>query len=151
MRQWSSWTDLSCAGILVIALSGCHDPYGTAPVSGTITCDGEPILEGRILFYPQSQSDVPNDNPGKRAEGLIKDGEYEMRTFGKPGDNDGAIIGPHRVAVFEPEINVGSFDPDEEDEDEEYGAFEPLCGGKKIGDVVVENKTNVINFALKSE
>jgi hypothetical protein len=67
--------------LLLVALCammsfGCSGSEGpkTYKVSGTVTCDGEPIEKGYIIFHPVE--------PGDRTEaGDIADGEYVLRTM----------------------------------------------------------------------
>lgn len=78
------------AVVMVSGLCGCgpNDRLKTAPVKGTVTVDGIPLRTGRIIFTPES---------GRSATGVIsEDGSYQLGTY---DENDGAIIGRHKVAV----------------------------------------------------
>lgn len=69
MRDGSS---LSCGLAILLALlgSGCTKPVPFA-VSGTVTLDGEPLDEARVLFIPQE--------PGrKKTGGVIKQGQFRL-------------------------------------------------------------------------
>ena len=72
-----------------ITLAGCGgaDRDNLAAVSGKVTVDGKPVSEGSIRFYPSR---------GRMAIGEIVDGQYTLRTY---EENDGAIIGEHKVTV----------------------------------------------------
>lgn len=79
--------------ILLLTASGCGsgdaDRSPTAPVSGTVTLDGNPIAAGTIVFETKGS---------RQANGLIKDGKIvEVFTY-EPGD--GAPVGMHKVAIF---------------------------------------------------
>lgn len=75
------------AGIL---LPGCGSGQReTTPVSGKITVDGKPLTTGRIMFWP--------DDGGPTATSTIgSDGSYRLTTY---RENDGAVLGPHKVTV----------------------------------------------------
>ncbi|WP_235935126.1 hypothetical protein [Candidatus Laterigemmans baculatus] len=80
------------AGSLMVLplLSGCGDNNPTtAPVSGTVTFNGEPLQAGTVIFTPKAG--------GPPAYGEIQsDGTYALTTF---EDGDGAVPGSHGVAV----------------------------------------------------
>src|SRR4029453_19051616 len=62
--------------LFAAVMSGCGGSDGpiTYKVSGTITCDGEPIEKGYIIFHPAE--------PDDRAEGGdIVDGQYALRAM----------------------------------------------------------------------
>ena len=71
-------------------LSGCGKSRGfeTAPVSGKVTLDGQPITKGTVTFVPRK---------GKTARGSIsEDGSFTLGTY---SNADGAIIGDQRVVI----------------------------------------------------
>jgi hypothetical protein len=70
-------------------LAGCGPSRpGTVPVSGRVTWQGKPIVEGRITFYPAT---------GRPATAAIgSDGVYHLRTF---QGNDGAVLGKYCVTI----------------------------------------------------
>lgn len=73
---------------LLITMPGCDAGPQVAPVSGTVTYDGEPLRFGVVMFQPSQ---------GQLAQADIEsDGSFTLSTF-KPGD--GAIVGEHRVSV----------------------------------------------------
>ena len=72
--------------------SGCgprSDRPPTAPVTGKVTLDGKPLPSGWVYFDPAD---------GRRlAKGQIQpDGSFSLGTF---EENDGAVLGRHRVMV----------------------------------------------------
>lgn len=80
---------LTLASTLLLA-GGCDDGRDArAPVSGRITCAGEPVVEGMVTFYPAD---------GRRqAIGVLgDDGAYTLTTFDK---GDGAFLGKHVVVI----------------------------------------------------
>ncbi len=84
---------ISWAALLLVACAGCGVPASVnsklIPVKGKVTYKGKALTGGSVTFEPDS---------GRGAHGEINsDGMYEMTTF-KAGD--GAIAGPHRVAII---------------------------------------------------
>ena len=75
---------------MLIACHGCSPKGGmpTAPVSGTVTYQGNPVTSGTVMFVPQT---------GKAATGNIgPDGHYTLTTY---DEGDGAVLGTHRVEI----------------------------------------------------
>jgi hypothetical protein len=84
---------------LTLTLPGCGDDgYGTRyKVTGTVTCNKQPLKGGSITFTP---GDVAT---GRVASGLISDGEYSLTTF-SPGD--GARPGRYKVSVTADQVDL---------------------------------------------
>ena len=81
---------VACLAAALIA--GCGDRSGLdlAPVSGTVTYNGEPLDHGQVVFIPGEGV------PGPSAVGEIgPDGSFRM----KSADYDGAAVGTHKVTV----------------------------------------------------
>lgn len=79
-------------GIFLFAIfCGCGGPayqLDTAPVSGRVTLDGEPLTEGVIQVLPKK---------GRMARALIQpDGTFELSTY---GDGDGVQVGTYPATV----------------------------------------------------
>ena len=83
---------ISCAALL---MSGCGGPARpeTAPVTGQVTVNGNPLEKGKIQFIPAN---------GRLAMGQIVNGTYSLRTF---EDDDGALLGKHVVTITAMEIS----------------------------------------------
>ena len=81
--------NLAVLAIAVLAV-GCRDSdqLATAPVHGTVTLDGDPLKMGVVIFAPT------NGRPAKAK--IQADGTYKLGTY---DDEDGAILGEHRVAI----------------------------------------------------
>jgi hypothetical protein len=77
--------------------TGCNrSSFNLAPVHGTVTADGKPFFQGRVMFAPSAAGQ--GVDPGKPAWGEIeKDGTYRLTTF---SPNDGAVVGEHWVTVI---------------------------------------------------
>jgi hypothetical protein len=84
-------------GIGLALAIGCQkSPYQTVPVRGTVTIDGQPFANGKVMFAPVAGAD--NLNPGKPAFGQLQDdGSFVLSTY---GTNDGAVVGEHSVTII---------------------------------------------------
>jgi hypothetical protein len=77
------------ASLSLLALGCGGGSLETAPVTGTVTLDGKPLPHGMVVFSPER---------GRGATGQIEsDGSFTLSTY---GNGDGAVVGPHRVAVM---------------------------------------------------
>ena len=82
------------AGILLLS-AGCGDGQLVAPVSGTVTLDGNPLAGATITTQPIAAS---GNNPGSGSFGTTDEqGRFELELV-KPAVK-GAIIGEHRVMI----------------------------------------------------
>jgi hypothetical protein len=87
---------------LIVALAssaGCNEsPYALAPVSGTVTIDGQPLTAGRVMFAPIATGD--GRDAGKPASGRLQPGgRFVLTTF---DEGDGAVVGDHWITVIGP-------------------------------------------------
>ncbi|MDY0170585.1 MAG: hypothetical protein RBS80_28855 [Thermoguttaceae bacterium] len=96
--------------ITMAALGGCGrgpDLPPTAPVSGTVTLDGNPLPRGTVQFVP----DQNQGTSGTPAVGNIgPDGRYTLHTAGVRG----AIVGHHKVRIeaqAEPKNEMDTWPP----------------------------------------
>jgi hypothetical protein len=91
--------------LITVAMAGCDsgptgDIVDTVPASGTLTFNGTPLEYYQVAFFPQ-------DN--RPAVGITDDqGRF---TLGTNGENDGAVVGTHGVAVTY--VGKPSDNPDE--------------------------------------
>ena len=105
----------------------------TAPVSGKVTCNGQPITEGYVLFTPILDASADPKKSGKSAYGTIQpDGTYTLTTY---EEGDGALLGRHEVRVYRP-------DP----EDDEQEVIDNFACGRAVGEVTVEEGDNTIDL-----
>lgn len=92
---------LLCSIALSASLIGCSGgEFKVVKVTGDCQCDGQPIKSGWLQFAP-----IPESNekmPGKASIGQIQpDGTFTLTTY---AENDGAVVGKHRVTVNEPSM-----------------------------------------------
>jgi hypothetical protein len=82
---------------MCIVVTGCGSRYTTAEISGKVEFDGRPMVGGgQIMFVPLREED------GKASVGEIRpDGTFSLTTYQK---GDGAVLGEHRVEVWQETI-----------------------------------------------
>ena len=87
----------AAACLVVVASVGCQrSPYELAPVHGTVTIDGRPVSQAKVMFAPVENAENAV-NPGKPAFGLLReDGSYKLTTY---ENDDGAVVGKHWVTL----------------------------------------------------
>lgn len=97
--NFSRVSQLSVCVLFSILIAGCgggSDQKPTANVKGKITFNGQPVAGGNITFSPVA---VGKD-PGKPGSGTVGvDGSYTLTTYKQ---NDGAVVGKHRVTFIPP-------------------------------------------------
>jgi hypothetical protein len=67
-----------------------------APVSGTVTLNGEPLAGADVHFQPIGSKENPNPGPGSHAK-TDDQGRYSLRVDERQA---GAVVGKHRVMIF---------------------------------------------------
>jgi hypothetical protein len=78
---------------LVVAL-GCGSSK-SAPVSGTITMDGQPLAHVAVSFQPEDEGKL-NTGVGSYAQ-TDDQGKYSLKLI---GGGTGAVVGKHRVQIL---------------------------------------------------
>jgi len=90
---------LSVCVMVSVVIAGCGGGSGqkpTAKVKGKVTFNGQPVTGGDITFSPVAAG----KDPGKSGSGTVgADGSYTLTTYQQ---NDGAVIGNHRVSFIPP-------------------------------------------------
>jgi hypothetical protein len=104
-----------------------------APVSGTVTHNGKPLVKGRICFQPAT---------GRPAYGDIVDGKIvDVRT----GDNEGVILGPSQIGVSSRTEAADMYTPSESLTPEHYA--DPKKSGFHID--IRQGETNRVELELR--
>lgn len=77
-------------GFLLTAIAGCGDKRPSrVPISGQVLIDGQPLKFGVVRFIPDE---------GRPSSGnLDNNGHFTLHCF---EDDDGAVLGHHKVAIF---------------------------------------------------
>ncbi len=84
---------LLCVAFALATLTGCGGQLTTAPVSGTITLNGEPLADASVTFTPAATGiEAPASN-GRTDAG----GNFTLEVTAT-GDR-GAVLGKHVVTV----------------------------------------------------
>ena len=83
-----------------VLLCGCSSgDFRTAPATGRVICEGQPVPHVMVFFEPL-QTNTKSALVGKQGFAIAKeDGTFSISTY---GTNDGAVVGPHRVRVGPP-------------------------------------------------
>jgi hypothetical protein len=121
--------------IAIATTAGCNrSSFDLAPVHGTVTADGKPLFQGKVMFAPVAKGEVTN--PGKPAWSKItKDGTYRLSTFQA---DDGAVVGENWVTI----VNSA------EDLPADVPAFARLLMPQKV--TVVAGKDNQLDIKMTS-
>lgn len=133
---------ISLPAVLCCLALSCGRPgqLPTAKVSGKVTLDGKPVPVGLVIFTPES---------GRSASGKIQpDGTYVLETY---DENDGAVLGRHRLGVMARETipgqgPMGSPKPGPSLIPERYGSAET----SGLSFEVTDNGPHVFNIELSS-
>ncbi len=100
----------------LVCLGGCENKYGMAPVTGKVTCNGQPVVGGLITFQPidaPEKTGRPAGQAGIASSATIgEDGTFTLASIdSKLGA--GAVIGPHQVIFLLPPTTRPQLKPDE--------------------------------------
>ena len=84
--------------VLVLTLVGCNSSkFELAPVSGTVTLDGEPVADARVIFEPQRTGEAAL-SAGPSSNGVTDEsGRYSLLTTVE--EDRGAVVGKHTVTI----------------------------------------------------
>ena len=82
--------------LLIVLAVGCSDgQFQLAPISGTVTFDGEPLVGAEVVFAPVENKDVIEVGPA--SVGYTDDqGRFNLKTV---KGRQGAVVTNHRVSV----------------------------------------------------
>ena len=86
------------ASTTLTAGCGPGGDFPTAPTSGRVLCEGQPVPHVMVFFEPLETG--TSALVGRSGFAIAKaDGTFELSSY---GDKDGAVIGRHRVRVGPP-------------------------------------------------
>ncbi len=86
-----------CVALCCIAgaLVGCEKPLEFGQVSGTVSLNGKPLDEVRVMFLPNPSA----GNQGAHSESVSDgEGKYDL-AYSRDAETKGALVGWHRVVV----------------------------------------------------
>ena len=102
------WTALSLAAFA----AGCSDtskPYKTAPVSGVIKLDGQPLAAAHVTFLPLIDGSASSQSGPEASGNTDTSGRYSLKTvFGDAG----ASIGKNRIMISTRKTELDPTNPD---------------------------------------
>ena len=87
--------------VFFVSMNGCSSgDFPTAKVEGVVLCDGKPVQGAAVYFEPlQAEGTDSSAIVGKQGFAFTDaEGKFQISTY-FPGQNDGAVIGKHRVRV----------------------------------------------------
>jgi|SRR5262245_11069900 len=91
---------LLCVCVSALGIVGCggDGDFPTAKVTGKVICEGQPVPYVTVFFEPLQTGKTAL--VGRQGVAFAEsDGTYSISTY---GDNDGAVVGKHRVRVGPP-------------------------------------------------
>ena len=158
-RQVALAMACSFAGLACGAISGCGggDEFDVVPISGTVTCNGDPLSAGHVQFMPSSGAASEGGGStiaGKMATAVIQaDGSYTLTTY---EEGDGAVVGRLRVLILpattdDEDVENYQDDDEENEEDDEDNDDEEIplpCPMPRDLFVEVTAGTSVVNIEM---
>ena len=90
--------------LALFLFAGCAETYNFAPVSGTVTLDGQPLSGALVSFEPLKTGESTEVGYGSYAECDVE-GRFKLKSL---QGEEGAIIGPHRVFITTFKGDLGS-------------------------------------------
>jgi hypothetical protein len=86
---------LSLLPLVLPLLAGCGGGYSTAPVSGRVTLNGQPLANAAVVFQPVASE---GHDPGPGSGGFTdQEGRYTLKVTGT--GRKGAVVGKHKVTI----------------------------------------------------
>lgn len=127
-------------------LAGCSESgTPTAPVSGKVTLNGQPLANVSVLFQPAGGA---NRDPGVGSYGITDDqGRFTLKLSGT--NKPGAVVGQHVVTIVEKGDPANDQDAGGTDKPEVSRIPAEFSDGTKKFEVQSDTP-NQANFELKS-
>jgi hypothetical protein len=98
--------------LTAVLICGCSEgskPYKTAPVSGIITLDGQPLAAAHVTFMPAAESQAGSQSGPEASGETDGSGQYTLKTvFG----DSGASVGKNRVMITTRKTELDPTNPD---------------------------------------
>ena len=100
------------AVLAILVICGCSNtskPYTTAPVSGIVTLDGQPLAAAHVTFMPVANPQGGSQSGPEAAGDTDASGRYLLKTvFG----DTGASVGKNRVMITTRKTELDPSNPD---------------------------------------
>ncbi len=86
------------AVVLLTTFVGCSgSKFEFADVEGSVTLDGQPVPEAKVVYMPMASSD--DGEAGPYSQGITDaEGRYTLSSV-EPSPHDGAVVGQHKIVV----------------------------------------------------
>lgn len=120
-----------CLVTLLLTAAGCGSSDATAPVTGIVTLDGNPVFPARVTFTPKAQGGSTDAGVASSAS-TEPDGSYSI---------DAAQIGENIVGVM-------VLPTDEDSEEAEDNERPPVAGKPEKSMYTVESGGSQIDIRL---
>ena len=122
----------------LLTVVGCgSSEFPTAPVSGTVICEGQPVAGAAIYFEPIASPNADSALVGKQGFAFSdSEGKFTISTY-TPNGGDGAVAGKHRVRVGKGDSNCNCYMNDETD----LMQVEVKAGEDNVFELVLNKKT----------
>ena len=98
MRLMAKSALFLCVVLVCTLMIGCGGGPSIAPVQGNVTCNGEPVTGGTVMFNPIPEDGKVNADARSAMGILDSSGHYVLSTN---ADGDGALVGKHNVEVID--------------------------------------------------
>lgn len=134
MRSISLFT---CLSLVVVSIGCGGDDFPTAPVSGTVVCEGQPVASAAVYFEPTASEGAKGAIIGKQGFAFTdSEGKFVISTY-TPNGGDGAVVGTHRVRVGKGDSNCDCYMNEEID----LMQAEVKAGEDNVFELVLNKKT----------
>ena len=101
VMRWFAYMLLIVVGQVLVGC-GSRGQFPVASTRGSVTCEGQPVPGAFVFFEPLASG--TSALVGKQGIGVADaNGKFVISTY---GDNDGAVIGKHRVRVGAPNADM---------------------------------------------
>ena len=148
-RFEASCSSLILCTTITLGCSQSSKPYNTAPVSGIVKLDGQPIAAARVTFLPLVEGSASSQSGPEATGDTDASGRYSLKTvFG----DTGATIGKNRVMITTRKFELDPTNPDRSKEvakervpnryftDQSPLIFDVPPGGSKAADFELTTK-----------
>jgi hypothetical protein len=91
---------LSLSMVVALCIGCSKGDFPTAKVEGVVLCEGKPVAAAAVYFEPLQGTGADSSMMvGKQGFAFTdNEGKFQISTY-FPGQNDGAVVGKHRVRV----------------------------------------------------
>lgn len=137
----------SCLSVVVASIGCGGGDFPTAPVSGTVICEGQPVANAAVYFVPAASEGAKSAVVGKQGFAFTdSEGKFVISTY-TPNGGDGAVVGTHSVSVGKGDSNCDCYMNEEVD----LMQVEVKDGEDNVFELVLNKKTSKDRPVLTDE